>query len=143
MLRIMIEQYGTTRVMSCRGRIVAGHEVQMLESVAGVQTCERLLLNLANVDAIDARGLAGLIAIQWQCLNDGIEFAIVNPSARVYDLMRLVKLDGVVHTWLQPPRDNLRRHWAILAARDPDSVVELEVDGPPAPRQDSPAHGAA
>ena len=58
MLRIVTEHTADATVLHCFGRIVAGGEVEILKGAVACEADNRLvILDLAGVDAIDARGL--------------------------------------------------------------------------------------
>lgn len=93
MLKVEVSRSSAGIVLSCVGRIVAGPEAEKLESTAFAQNSRQLLLDLSGTEAIDARGLGALNAIRQWAINEGIDFAILNPSCPVRYLMALVKLD--------------------------------------------------
>src|SRR5947209_5990775 len=93
MLTVEVSRSPAGTILHCLGRIVAGQEAEKLESVAFAQNGRQMLLDLSGIDAIDARGLGALNAIKQWATNEGIEFAILNPSCPVRYLMALVKLD--------------------------------------------------
>lgn len=93
MLTVEVSHSPEATILQCVGRIVAGEEVNNLESIAFAQNGPQLLLDLSSIDAIDARGLGALTAIRQWAIKQGIDFAVLNPSCAVRYLMTLVKLD--------------------------------------------------
>ena len=64
MLRVIVEHSPDTAVLRCLGRIVAGYEVRALRDAALCQAQNRVvLLDLAEVDVIDAAGLGLLVFV--------------------------------------------------------------------------------
>ena len=61
-----------------------------------MQNCDRLTLDLAGVHSIDARGLGALATIAKWALRKSVKFVVSNPTRRVDDLIRLVKLNTVI-----------------------------------------------
>jgi anti-anti-sigma factor len=53
-------------------------------------------LDLSQVERIDAAGIASLITLYCSAIEAGNEFYVVDPSARVLELLHLVGLDGIL-----------------------------------------------
>jgi anti-anti-sigma factor len=76
--------------------LVRGTEEQILEVLLLRVKQESLALDLAGVERIDAAGIAALITLYCTAIEAGTEFYVVNPSARVLDLLRLVGLESIL-----------------------------------------------
>jgi anti-anti-sigma factor len=57
---------------------------------------ESIALNLANIERIDAAGIAALITLYCTACKAGTDFSIVTPSAHVLDLLRIVGLESIL-----------------------------------------------
>ena len=62
-----------------------------------------VVLDLAEVDAIDAAGLGSFIFLKTLACVAGMEFKLVNVTERVRELLNVTQLDSVFETWL--PKD--------------------------------------
>ncbi len=97
MLRITTEHSANTATLHCFGRIVAGTEVESLKDAVARQADKRLVVvDLAGVDAIDARGLGLLVFLQTLGCALGFELEFANPTCRVGQLLDLTRLDSVL-----------------------------------------------
>jgi anti-anti-sigma factor len=90
MLTVTTEQQGDKTILRCRGRIVRGDEVSMLCSAIHVESKE-VILDLEQVDAIDAAGLGALVSLQAA----GVYLKLLNPTQQVREILTLTKLDSI------------------------------------------------
>jgi anti-anti-sigma factor len=97
MLRITTEHFADTAILHCFGRIVAGTEVESLKDAVAREADKRLVVvDLAGVDAIDARGLGLLVFLQALGCALGFELEFANPTSRIGQLLDLTRLDSVL-----------------------------------------------
>lgn len=97
MLRITTEHLADITVLRLFGRIVAGREVKSLKDAVAAEADKRLVVvDLAAVEAIDARGLGLLVFLQTLGYALGFELQLVNPTARVREVLDLTRLDFVL-----------------------------------------------
>lgn len=97
MLRIVREHLADTAILQCFGRIVAGPEAEALkDAVACAADKSQVILDLAAVEAIDARGLGLLVFLQTLGCALGYELELVNPAPRVREVLTLTRLDFVL-----------------------------------------------
>jgi len=90
MLRVIVVDLGDIVTLNCVGRIVRGQETAIL--CAAAQRCGRnLVLDLGQVDAIDAAGVGALIALQAA----GIYLKLRNPTKPVREVLRLTQVESV------------------------------------------------
>ncbi len=96
MLNIDTERNGGVVVMKCAGRIVRGQEIQKLKTaVMGQNESRIVVLDLGDVQAIDAGGLNALVSLhQWACARS-LQLKLVNPSHFVHEMLTRTKLDRV------------------------------------------------
>jgi anti-anti-sigma factor len=96
MLYATIQQLGDASVLRCRGRIVAGEAYAVLRDAAMSQGCARLLvLDLAEVDRIDAGGLGVLLGVRQWARENAIRFKLMNLVNGLEQLFELTALDRV------------------------------------------------
>lgn len=97
MLQIVIEHLSDTVILHCFGRIVAGPEADFLKDAVAREADKRqVIVDLARVDAIDARGLGLLVFLQTLGCALGYELGLTNPTPRVREVLDLTRLDFVL-----------------------------------------------
>jgi anti-sigma B factor antagonist len=96
MLNATAQKLGDSTVLRCQGRIVIGDAYAILRNAVLRQTHTRtLILDLAQVDRIDAGGLGVLLGLQeWAC-SHAIRFQLMNVINQVEHVLELTKLDRV------------------------------------------------
>jgi anti-sigma B factor antagonist len=101
MLRIEVENVGDAAVLRCVGRIVSGDPIHALQDAVMCQVGRRLVvLDLAEVDTIDAAGLGCFIFLKTLACVAGMEFKLMNVAEPVRELLNVTNLDSVFETWL-------------------------------------------
>ena len=96
MLTIDVEKNGDVAVVRCGGRIVRGEEVSMLrEAVIAEKTSRIVVLDLSDVDSVDANGLTTLLSLHQWARSRGVQLKLVNPSHFVQEILTRTKLDRV------------------------------------------------
>jgi anti-anti-sigma factor len=97
MLSVRAEKLGDVTLLHLRGRITIGDATETLSAVVRAQTdaCA-LVLNLAEVDLIDARGLGVLVELRQWTQSRGIKFRLMNISRLVQHVLSITRLDTVL-----------------------------------------------
>ena len=97
MLNATSQKLGDSTVLRCQGRIVLGDAYVILRNAVLSQTHTRtLILDLAQVDRIDAGGLGVLLGLrEWAC-SHAIRFQLMNVTNQVEHVLELTKLDRVL-----------------------------------------------
>ena len=90
MLTINVESISEVVVLRCSGRIVCGHETALLCS-AMQQGSRNVVLDLTEVDAIDAAGVGALLSLQAA----GVYLKLLNPSRRVREILKVSRLHSI------------------------------------------------
>lgn len=90
MLDVYIENRNGVIILHCVGRIVRGDETSILCSAAHLQG-RNVILDLRQVDAIDAAGIGALISLQAA----GIYLKLADPTDPVREMLRVTKLDSI------------------------------------------------
>ena len=97
MLTIDVEKNGEVAVVHCSGRLVRGIEVSSLRNAVVAQQTNRLvILDLSQVDFMDAGGLNALVSLHLWTGNHGIQLKLVNPSPLVRDMLTRTRLNRVL-----------------------------------------------
>lgn len=96
MLNIDVERTDEVAVVRCSGRIVRGEEVRTLRNAVVAEKASRILvLDLAEVEAVDAGGLTTLLSLHQWARSRGVQLRLVNPSHFVREVMVRTQLDHV------------------------------------------------
>ena len=97
MLNVRAEKLGDVTVLHIRGRIVNGDATETLSEVVRAQTgaCA-VVLDLGEVDLIDARGLGVLLELRQWTHSRGIEFRLMNVTRLVQQVLVITRLDTVL-----------------------------------------------
>jgi anti-anti-sigma factor len=97
MLTIEVEKSGDVAVVRCSGRIVRGEEVCTLRNAVVSEKSSRIVvLDLSDVDSVDAGGLTTLLSLHQWARSRGVQLKLVNPSHFVYEVLTRTKLDRVL-----------------------------------------------
>ncbi len=76
--------------------LVRGEEHALVERLTPLVCRQNVTLDATHVERIDAAGIAALIALYGAAREAGKDFAIVNATARVAEILRLVGLDRIL-----------------------------------------------
>jgi anti-anti-sigma factor len=87
---VNIQNAGDIVVLRCQGRIVRGEESALL-CAAVRQHGQDIVLDLADVTAIDAAGIGALVSLQAA----GIYLKLMNPTVAVRSVLRLTGIESV------------------------------------------------
>jgi anti-anti-sigma factor len=90
MLTVTVENLGEVTILHCVGRIVRGYETALL-CAALRQEARKMVLDLTQVEAIDAAGIGALVSLQAA----GIYLKLLNPAEQVGELLRITRLDSL------------------------------------------------
>jgi anti-sigma B factor antagonist len=97
MLKVTALNRGEIAVFRCMGRIVAGEDTRSLwDGVGHADGKRHVVLDLAEVDAIDAAGLGLLVFLHTSAFIGGMELKLINPTQRTRKLLALTNLDSVL-----------------------------------------------
>src|SRR5712692_3937672 len=95
-LTLKIENSGEFTILRFAGRILSENTDQIVQAAAISQGSSHLLLDLAHVAAVDARGLGMLVHLHSRACDARRELTIMNPRPFVRDLLRITNLDSVL-----------------------------------------------
>jgi anti-anti-sigma factor len=83
-------------VIAVNCELVRGSEAFVVEKVLPRVKQESVALDLSGVERIDAAGIAALITLYCTSVEARTEFFIVDPSAHVLELLRIVGLESIL-----------------------------------------------
>ena len=96
MLTIEVEKTGDVAVVKCAGHLVRGQEVRSLrQAVVSENNTRIIMLDLSEVEAIDAGGLGALLSLRKWTREHAVQLKLVNPSHFVQEVLARTKLDHV------------------------------------------------
>jgi len=96
MLTIDVEKTGDVAVVRLTGRIVRGAEIEKLtDAVVSEKHIRVVVLDLSEVETMDAGGLSALLALRDWARGGKIQFKLVNPSHFVNEILTRTGLDRV------------------------------------------------
>jgi anti-anti-sigma factor len=90
---------GETAVVTCRGRILYGSTARRFRLRIGrmLRRSRRVVLQLANVTDIDARGVGMLAVLMAQAKSTDRQLVVGKSSARVQRILHITGLDVQLH----------------------------------------------
>ena len=109
MLSVAVEDLGEVVVLHCLGRLVRGDETVLL-CTAVHNLGREIVLDLAEVEAIDAAGVGVLISLQAA----GVYLKLANPTRQVRDVLRVTGLESVFEISEGP--------WPVLSSQSETSA---------------------
>ena len=83
-------------VLHVSGQLVVGEAAAKLQENVTRVAENRLIVDLANVSAIDGAGLGTLVWLRNWAVSSGRKLQFANPSERVLELLELTRLDMVL-----------------------------------------------
>lgn len=101
MLHVKSEELSDSVILHCTGRIVKGEEIALLCPAVG-QRGRNVILDLAEVDAIDAAGVGALISLQAA----GIYLQLMNPIKAVREVLHVTGVDSILEICNSLPAEN-------------------------------------
>ncbi len=111
MLNVTIEESEKNIILRCAGQIVRGDETALLCAAIG-QADRNIVVDLSQVDAIDAAGVGALVALQAA----GIYLRMLNPGKAVREVLRITKLDSVFEIFTSSAASEERSGPVLLPA---------------------------
>jgi anti-anti-sigma factor len=90
MLTVTVENFDEITVVHCQGRIVRGYD-HVLLCPAAQQVGRNIVLDLTQVDAIDAAGIGALVSLQAA----GVYLKLMNPTRPVREILKLTNLETI------------------------------------------------
>lgn len=119
MLHIQAKKIGNVAVLGLQGQVVIGETRILREAVLSLPRVSAVVLDLARVATIDARGLGVMLELRTHAEANGIRFALTNVSKQVGALLEMTRLDTVFQitsglSFLRKPRTGATRRWRRL-----------------------------
>jgi anti-anti-sigma factor len=96
MLRVEIRSVPSIAKLYCSGRLVLGVEAETLRCMAAGRQERSLVVDLKQVQTIDAAGLGLLVELHCRALQNDGDFSVANASPWVRRLIALTNLESVL-----------------------------------------------
>ena len=95
MLSISTERTDDLMVMKLRGRLVRGQEAALETAVVNQKLSHIILLDLSDVESMDAGGLNELVSLHGWATKNRVELKLVNPRPFVYEMLTRTHMDCI------------------------------------------------
>ncbi len=95
MLKIHARNLGNVTVLCLQGRMVNGETAALRDAVDSQSHVNTVVLDLARVSAVDARGLGVMLELRERIESKGISFKLMNVSRLVTRVLEVTHLDSV------------------------------------------------
>jgi anti-anti-sigma factor len=96
MLTVAVQSSLSAVTLRCQGRIVLGVEAETLRCIAKARQEGCVLLDLRDVQALDAAGLGLLVELYCEARRRDANLRVIQASPRVHRLMTLTSLHLVL-----------------------------------------------
>lgn len=94
MLKVHAKKLDAIEVLSLEGQIING-ETETLRSAVRLASGSDIILDLSNVNIVDAHGLGVLLQLREQSLAQGAQFKVMNVSRTLYRVFEITRLNTV------------------------------------------------
>ena len=95
MLKVYSRNLGNAAVLCLQGRLISGETGSLRDAVRSQSKVSAVVLDLARVTAIDARGLGVMLELQRQTALEGIRLKLMNVNKFTSRVLELTRLDSV------------------------------------------------
>jgi anti-anti-sigma factor len=86
---------GDVAILRLQGRIVNGETAPLRDAVNSKAGVSAVVLDMARVNAVDARGLGVMLELRQQAEAKGIHFKLMNVTRHIGRLLQITRLDSV------------------------------------------------
>jgi anti-anti-sigma factor len=95
-LSFEVTRTGTTAVVKCNGKLVAGvNDLLYAKVVELVPAHKRIVLDLTNLVRVDSMGLGTLVRVYVHCRSAGCSLELINLGQQVRQLLGMTNLMSV------------------------------------------------
>ena len=95
MLKVHAKNLGTVAILCLQGRIVNGEAEILRNALQSVSEASAVIIDLARVTTVDARGLGVMLELREQAESKGIRFELMNVTKLVSRVLEVTRLDSV------------------------------------------------
>ena len=119
MLRVQTRNLGNVTVLCLQGRIVNGEKASLRQAMDSQLRTSVVVLDLARVSTVDARGLGVMLELRQQTESKGIGFKLMNVNKLVSRVLQVTHLDSVFEV------TSGVELWPAVSRGRPASVMEF------------------
>jgi anti-anti-sigma factor len=95
MLKVHARNLGNVVILCLQGRIVRGETEVLRNAVRSASEVSAVILDLARVTTVDARGLGVMLELREEAEAKGIRFELMNITKLVGRVLEVSRLDSV------------------------------------------------
>jgi len=121
MLKVRAQKLGGVAILCLQGRITNGETDGLSDAVRSQSNTSVILLDFAQVELIDAKGLSVLLELREFTQSRGIEFRLMNVNRLVQQVLEITRLNSVF--------DTLNVESAGCIAKSKDSLADFMLSG--------------
>jgi len=96
MLKVRTQKLGGLAILYLQGRIVKGETNELSDAVRSQLNASVIMLDFAQIESVDAKGLGVLLELREFAQTRGIEFRLINVNQLVRQVLALTRLDSVL-----------------------------------------------
>jgi anti-sigma B factor antagonist len=96
LLTLEVKRVGTTAVVQCNGKLVAGvNDILYAQVCQLIPDSKRIVLDLTNLTRVDSMGLGTLVRLYVSCRSAGCSLELINLGKQVRQLLGTTNLLSV------------------------------------------------
>src|SRR5262245_321229 len=95
MLKVQANKLGSVAILRLEGKVVSGEIEVLRDVVESLGESTAIILDLARVTTIDARGLGLFLELRQRTEERGVRFKLMNLTNQVNRIFQIVHLDSV------------------------------------------------
>ena len=95
MLKVHAKKSDSVEVLCLEGQIINGDTETLRNAVEFASDVSDIILDLSNVNLVDAHGLGVLLQLREQTLASGIHFELINVNENLSRVFEITRLDTV------------------------------------------------
>jgi anti-anti-sigma factor len=95
MLKVHARKADSVEILCLEGQIVNGDTEMLRSAVEFASDVSEIILDLSNVNLVDAHGLGVLLQLREQTLASGTHFELINVNEKVSRVFEITRLDTV------------------------------------------------
>ena len=95
MLKVHTKRLDSVEVLCLEGKIVNGDTETLRSAVQLVSDASEIILDLSNVNLVDAHGLGVLLQLREQTVANGVHFELMNVKESLRKVFEITRLNTV------------------------------------------------
>ena len=94
-MKVHAKKLNAVEILSLEGQIINGNTEALRSAVQLASDTRDIILDLSNVNIVDAHGLGVLLQLREQTLANGIHFRLMNVNSPLSKIFEITRLDTV------------------------------------------------